>query len=1215
MGHEGVTEPSAHKVHPFFTKCHPSDLAAVSPGQSFVLENVRDSANGSRHSTPAAKRHKSHRQSSHSTTHNAEASNSGQAHDVLAVSQIQPEPDRYVTRRALPHSTRISTRVQVDCVTPERPPMSFAPGTGGQPGASGASTPMTKDSKSTNTSSGRKVLKFNMKTGTLGSPPRVKQKKSTLSRVVCLRYGKNEINRREMGLKITQILNGELLLPMIPMKTAENDTRPADATPSSTKTTHPFFTGKSKPSRSSTPTSQPTDSATKSPSRKHSVFTSTPMSPRKPKNPFISIIQNRAPQSGFRSGGTKVPGAKYPMWPPKGMSHVRGDAGASLTTTIHQPCPVGHRKSKGQVTTIGQTESVLTAIMKHVDVEALRGSLPRDEDSFIPAPAELRIPQRHFESGLRLQHRIRPQLSISSPLALAGEEDVSQDELAGPAPAPAHPAISRHYVSLVRELSAFDRSTCESVAWSHKYAPVSAAQVLQKGKDAIYIKHWLEAMKVQSVDTGINESASDKNKAKADVVVPKKRRKKYKEDDFIVDTDDEASDLEEILDDGDDDDTDTDFWQGKKKSVVRPVGTKSREAGRLRNTIVLSGPHGCGKTAAVYAVAKELGFEVFEINSSSRRNGKDVLERIGDMTRNHLVQPHRGQATTSVADDDASDGTTAGHESRSSKQGIMTTFFKAKSGSKEKSKPCNNLVVSKTQKQQSLILVEEADILYEEDKQLWTTLMGMINQSKRPFVITCNDESLIPLQSLNLHGIFRFTPAPTPLAVDLCILIAAHEGHALRRGAVEALYQSRSLDLRATICDLNFWCQIGVGDRKGGFDWFYSRWPKGCDLDERGDVVRVISQDTYRHGMGWLGRDAVLSERSGLDREREVLQQAWDFWHVDMGGDWCQSADMSACAKDMGRAAKKCREQQPESQQQKRQKQKTHATALEALDDFYLTQSDADLFSGGIFAAHLKEKMDPSLPKMSSRAREDFIIGRSLLDAQELSFHTTHGQSMSLALKSEARRRLLSASQRILEPGEREGDQKRDRKRDREGGEGDRGRDKARLHCAPLLDEPGAIAKLDASFGNRVQDMTRMDIAYAFDPIAVAPKAQATSHLEPSVFDRTMRLIVVDVAPWVRGIVAFEHQLMRERQKLNSLLSEGGTRKRMRNTRSAYSALEGGERRSTRKERYFGDALTTSLVMRTGGGQSWQDAVAAETMGESQRSGSVQDDEMDVTCT
>ena len=48
----------------------------------------------------------------------------------------------------------------------------------------------------------------------------------------------------------------------------------------------------------------------------------------------------------------------------------------------------------------------------------------------------------------------------------------------------------------------------------------------------------------------------------------------------------------------------------------------------------------------------------------------------------------------------------------------------------------------------------------------------------------------------------------------------------------------------------------------------------------------------------------------------------------------------------------------------------------------------------------------------------------------------------------------------------------------------------------------------------------------------------------------------------------------------------------MRTTRSAYSALEGGERGSTRKDRYFGDSLSTEEVMYTAG-QGWQDCLPA----------------------
>src|SRR5690349_1581999 len=112
--------------------------------------------------------------------------------------------------------------------------------------------------------------------------------------------------------------------------------------------------------------------------------------------------------------------------------------------------------------------------------------------------------------------------------------------------------------------------------------------------------------------------------------------------------------------------------------------------------------------------------------------------------------------------------------------------------------------------------------------------------------MTCNDETSLPLHTLNLHGIFLLSPPARYLSVDRLLLMAANEGHALTRNSVEQFYDSRKRDLRAATMDLQYWCQMGVGDRRGGFDWFYPRWPKGIDLDENKEVVRVVSQDTYR---------------------------------------------------------------------------------------------------------------------------------------------------------------------------------------------------------------------------------------------------------------------------------------------------------------------------------------------------------------------------------
>lgn len=58
---------------------------------------------------------------------------------------------------------------------------------------------------------------------------------------------------------------------------------------------------------------------------------------------------------------------------------------------------------------------------------------------------------------------------------------------------------------------------------------------------------------------------------------------------------------------------------------------------KLGNCVLLVGPGGCGKTATVYALAEELGYNVLEVNASSRRNGKTVLSHLHEATQSHSL--------------------------------------------------------------------------------------------------------------------------------------------------------------------------------------------------------------------------------------------------------------------------------------------------------------------------------------------------------------------------------------------------------------------------------------------------------------------------------------------------------------------------------------------------------------------------------------------------
>jgi len=784
----------------------------------------------------------------------------------------------------------------------------------------------------------KRMLLFNPKTGTIGSPPKPKEtavaaeedpddeKKLTgrrgrkpASKIVCIAYGKTGPETRiRLSELINNILNGQTQHPVAnpkqphPSRNKKPSPKAPTATaPKSSKATHPFFTGQSKKSDPIAADPIAADPKPKKPaaspiSARTKHYTSTPFSPRKPRPGPASKIP--MPQFGVKSLGLKFPGAKTPAWPWQGMGHVRGDE-SEAPGLEDDSLPLPFRKSKGNAVKIPPSESIISLAADSMDLPALAEATRNiSTDEFIPPPPELRLPQKHFESGSVLQSRILPELRTFQPSLPAKTSALPKDHAQrgeGKVQAPAQ--LKRLFDSISSSLSAFDMSQCETANWVQKYAPTSAVEVLQPGQEAFFMRDWLQALMVQSVDTGSAEA--DKLKAGAKVkgagAGKKKRRKKL--DGFIVSSEDEGYEWYEPSDEDDD-------WAPSgsrgifRKTVVRSGNFgKGKDGDKTANTLVISGPHGCGKTAAVYAVAKELDFEVFEINPSSRRSGKDVLEKIGDMTRNHHVRQH--QSTSAPNDQGATADDNTAQDIKSGKQSTMNAFFKAKNtGAQPKQaakvavKAPQNEVKKESPKnqRQSLILLEEADILYEEDKQFWTTIVTLIAQAKRPFILTCNDETLVPLHTLTLHGIFRLSTAPRDLAVDRLLLIAANEGHALTRQSVEQLYDSRNRDLRGATMDLQYWCQIGVGDRRGGFDWFYSRWPKGVDRDENNEVIRVVSRDTYLPGMNLLGRDSLVDSKLAPRLvEEEVLHQTWESWGLDLGH-WQDSVGLGAWAEGLG---------------------------------------------------------------------------------------------------------------------------------------------------------------------------------------------------------------------------------------------------------------------------------------------------------------------------
>lgn len=687
---------------------------------------------------------------------------------------------------------------------------------------------------------------------------RGRKAKKDNKKLVVIRYAGDDTTRERLGRLIDDICSGPTRLKPRPLAPAPKPNPPPVVTNQPPKATHPFFM--KKPARK-LDASGPTQTIENVTPNQPTEDTHQPSSTWKSSSVGLPE-SSRVTFSTFKPRVSKFPEPIRPLWPPRDFVHVRGAEKDTDHKGPSGPLTMDQRKAKGAVIRIQDTENVL--------LSGYERSMNKQ------VPQALRIPGRYVASGQTLRKAMTSQFSeYSKP-----KSDMNVPRKAF------HPAVTHLDSHLATSMSAFDRGTCESCLWSQKYAPDSAEKVLQSGREAHMLRDWLQFLIITSVDTGKVSKDGELAKQKADEKKrAKKRQKSDKLDGFVVSSGDEASEMGE-LSDSEEDELAGGVTVSSKRTVVRSgdLAASSKpgtERGRITNAVILSGPSGSGKTASVYAVAKELDFEVFEINPGSRRNNRDIVERVGDMTRNHLVHKMNvGEGTPAQPSRDASEE--PGQED--GKQNKLMSFFKPNANTDSKSarkeaEPEVDTRTSRSQKQ-SLILLEEADILFEEDRQFWSGVMTLIHHSRRPIVITCNDENLIPLHDISFHAILRYRAPPHDLAVDFLLLMAANEGHTLQRSAVSDLYSIAGNDLRKAIMDLNFWCQMAIGSNKSGLDWILDRWPVGIDLDQNGDPLRVLSLNTYQNYMGWFSRDMVLDDT--IDSEVEVQEESLHWWQLSI---------------------------------------------------------------------------------------------------------------------------------------------------------------------------------------------------------------------------------------------------------------------------------------------------------------------------------------------
>ncbi|KAF1968168.1 P-loop containing nucleoside triphosphate hydrolase protein [Bimuria novae-zelandiae CBS 107.79] len=966
----------------------------------------------------------------------------------------------------------------------------------------------------------KKIIKVSKNGKLLSSPPKLeleatppkkrrgrKPKLKVAPTVTIIKYGDDVTSRRRIGGKIEAILSGEKLAPrpVTPKKAPPKPSGPP-------KPTHPFFLGKAAPK--SDETTSPKQSADSRPipslrAQKRSAV--TPGKLKLESRGFHSSVD--VPAFGIKSNRkSKQSGVVEAPWPAQGTAHVRN---LDVTVTPEPSVPSSEpvlkaRKLKSSVLAVPYEEDLMERLGSQLR-SAIRRRCDLPQSDFAP-PEDVRLPERLLTTGVDIQDEVRSQVS-------------SLDA------ANAHPAVTSLFADIEHAFTAFDLGKCEPLAWVQKYAPKYASHVLQPREEPAVLKDWLQNLTVLAVS---GKHAGPKAAETADSKKPPKKKRKKAQDDFIVDSDEEEE--EEMIE------LPREEFDHRTSSFA-PSSLRRARWTRNKNVVLISGPHGCGKSAMVHAVAKDLGFEIFEINSGSRRSGKDIQDKVGDMTENHLVSHKRQETVTKAEPLKPADTETERQDEAfqkeidSGRQGTMMSFFKSAGPVKEKPKskpklkapepkkaPSSGqatLPIVKSQRQsqkQSLILFEEADILYEEDQGFWAQVTRLASQSKRPIIITCTNEALIPVDELPLAAILRISPPLVSLAADYMVVLAGHEGHVLERDAVSSLYQAKNCDLRASITELNLWCQMSVGDRKGGLEWIYQRWPPGKDIDKHGRPLRVASKGTYVPGMGFLSHNAFQSDDNiGYNRTEELLKEAWQQWGINPN-EWSTGHKTDSI---------------PELSSI------NTFNDLKRLDAIAEYTSAADTYccvDMPSYTRDYEQPTDPSLPRLSDKSRLSYTLAAPVLQTD----HATDFSNFDTDI--------LTHTHLLLQ--------------------------RAYGGRYPHADEaPFPIPSTEEGFASAILQhkarqtrnapLCRPDFSHAFDVLAYPPDSlpalNTSYNLTPSSFDRTFRIVVEDLAPYVRSIVASELVLEEQRIRLGGLLSEGGSRagKRQRTTRAARTALEG----------------------------------------------------------